>query len=124
MLATIEQSIVRPPTFDPTVDARRFSVVSSDYVAVTLLRPLLAELEGLATGLRLDATPVGSRFLDSLQRDELDLAVLPDRIVDDSRLVDCRSMPVLVDRFVGLVWADHPRAGDRLTGSSSPRRPT
>ena len=94
VLATIEQSIVRPPTFDPTADTRRFSVVGSDYVGVTLVRPLLARLSGLATGLRLDAAPVGARYLDALQRDEIDLAILPDRIV--------RSVPA------GLLADPHP----------------
>jgi DNA-binding transcriptional LysR family regulator len=115
VLTTIEQAIVRPPTFDPTTDTRRFSVVSSDYVAVTLVRPLVSRLSGLATGLRLDAAPVGARYLDALQRDEVDIAVLPDAIVDEGSLPDVASMPVIVDRFVGAVWTGHPTAGDRLT---------
>ena len=115
VLTTIEQTIVRPPTFDPTEDTRRFSVVGSDYVAVTLVRPLIARLSGLATGLRLDAAPVSSRYLESLQRDEIDLAILPDRIVDERSLTNCSGIPVITDRFVGAVWTQHPRAGDRLT---------
>ena len=115
VLATIEQSIVRPPSFDPTSDTRRFSVVASDYVGVTLVRPLIARLSGLTTALRLDASPVGARYLEALQRDEIDLAVLPDRIVDERSLPDCSSVPVITDRFVGAVWSQHPTAGDALT---------
>ncbi|WP_198597816.1 LysR family transcriptional regulator [Blastococcus atacamensis] len=115
VLTTIEQTIVRPPTFDPTADTRRFSVVGSDYVGVTLVRPLIARLGGLATGLRVDATPVSGRYIDALQRDEIDLAILPDRIVDERSLPDCSRIPVIEDRFVGAVWTEHPTAGDRLT---------
>lgn len=115
VLTTIEQAIVAPPVFDPTADTRRFSVVASDYVGVTLIRPLVARLTGLATGIRLDAAPVSARYLDALQRDEVDLAILPDRIVGERTLVDCSRMPVIEDRFVGAVWTGHPRAGDRLT---------
>lgn len=115
VLATIEQTIVQPPVFDPTSDTRRFSVVGSDYVGVTLIRPLVARLSGLATGLRIDAAPVGSRYLDALQRDEVDIAVVPDRLVDSRALPDCSRMPVITDRFVGAVWTGHPRAGDRVT---------
>ena len=115
VLTTIEQSIVRPPTFDPTADTRRFSVVGSDYVGVTLVRPLIARLSGLATGLRLDAAPVGARYLDALQRDEIDLAILPDRIVAERSLQDCSRISLITDRFVGAVWTQHPHAGDRLT---------
>jgi DNA-binding transcriptional LysR family regulator len=115
VLATIEQSIVSPPSFDPTTDSRRFSVVSSDYVAVTLFRPLAGRLSGLTAGIRLDATPVGARFVEALRRDEVDVAVLPDRIVEEGALSDCSRMPVIVDRFVGLVWTQHPTAGEQLT---------
>ncbi|WP_246078722.1 LysR family transcriptional regulator [Modestobacter excelsi] len=117
VLATIEQTIVRPPVFDPTRDTRRFSVVASDYVGVTLIRPLIARLSGLATDLRLDAAPVGARYLDALQRDEVDVAILPDQIVDQRSLSDCSQLPVIADRFVGAVWSGHPRAGDRLTAA-------
>jgi DNA-binding transcriptional LysR family regulator len=115
VLTTIEQSIVRPPTFDPTADTRRFSVVGSDYVGVMLVRPLIARLSGLTTALRLDAAPVGPRYLEALQRDEIDLAILPDRIVDERSLPDCSGIPVITDRFVGAVWTGHSKAGDRLT---------
>ncbi|SHN46743.1 LysR family transcriptional regulator [Cryptosporangium aurantiacum] len=114
VLATIEQTIVRPPVFDPASDTRRFTVIASDYVGAMLLRPLLGRLSGLAAGLRLDAAPVGARYLTALQRDELDIAILPDRIVGDDVLPACSRLPVLDDRFVGAVWTGHPRAGDRL----------
>ncbi|GAA3388959.1 LysR family transcriptional regulator [Cryptosporangium minutisporangium] len=114
VLATIEQTIVRPPVFDPASDSRRFTVIASDYVGAMLLRPLLGRLSGLAAGLRLDAAPVGARYLTALQRDELDIAILPDRIVGDDVLPACSRLPVLSDRFVGAVWTGHPSAGDRL----------
>ncbi|ONH28091.1 LysR family transcriptional regulator [Pseudofrankia asymbiotica] len=123
VLATIEQTIARPTTFDPTRDSRHFSVIGSDYVCTTLLRPLIARLVGLATGLQVDATPVGPRYLEALHRDEVDLAILPDRIVDPSSIPDCSRIPVIVDRFVGVVWRDHPHAEDRLTADLLSRSP-
>ncbi|MBG0566964.1 LysR family transcriptional regulator [Actinoplanes aureus] len=113
VLATIEQTIVRPPVFDPATDTRRFTVIASDYVGVMLLRPLLGRLAGVAAGLRLDATPVDSSYLTALQRDELDIAVLPDRLVGDG-LPECSRLRVLTDRFVGAVWNGHPTRKDRL----------
>ncbi|MCK9877869.1 LysR family transcriptional regulator [Frankia sp. Ag45/Mut15] len=123
VLATIEQTIARPPTFDPTTDSRRFSVIGSDYVAATLLRPLIARLIGLAAGLQVDATPVGLRYLEALHRDEVDLAILPDRIVDPALIPGCSRIPVIRERFVGVVWRDHPHAGDRLTADLLSRSP-
>lgn len=123
VLATIEQSIVRPPVFDPTRDARRFSIVASDYAGVQMLRPLLNRLSGLAADLQTDIAPVGAGSLQTLTRDEADLVILPDRVVDGAALQDFSRLPVIEDRFVGIVWAGHPRAGSRLTAdllASSP----
>jgi DNA-binding transcriptional LysR family regulator len=115
VLTTIEQTIVRPPAFDPSTDTRTFSISASDYVGLTLVRPLVGRLGGLAAGLRLDIAPVGVRYVAALQRDEVDVAIVPDRIIDVATLPDCSRMPILADRFVGVVWTGHPRAGDRLT---------
>jgi len=115
VLATIEQTIIRPPDFDPVEDKRTFGVMASEYVAVELLRPLLGRLTGSAADLRLDIAPVSERYLTALQRDEIDIAILPDRMLEGSPLTDCSSTPVINDRFVGAVWVDHPRAKERLT---------
>ena len=115
VLATIEHSIVRPTHFDPVRDTRSFSVIASDYVATVLIRPLLARMSGLAADVRLDTAPVSERYLNALRRDEVDLVVLPDRMVEDSPLPECSSALVITDRFVGAVWSGHPRAADRLT---------
>jgi DNA-binding transcriptional LysR family regulator len=114
VLATIEQTIVRPDGFDPTRDTRCFRITASDYVAVMLLRPLLGRLAGLAADLRLDIAPVSAQYLTALQRDEVDIAILPDRIVEEAALPDCSRTPVIDDRFVGAVWTGHPHAAGRL----------
>ncbi|MCM3883338.1 LysR family transcriptional regulator [Frankia sp. R82] len=123
VLATIEQTIARPPTFDPTTNSRCFSVIGSDYVGATLLRPLIARFTGLAAGPQVDTTPVGIRYTEALNRDEVDVAILPDRIVDESSIPGCSRMPVIVERFVGVVWRDHPHAEDRLTAELLGRSP-
>jgi hypothetical protein len=38
---------VTPPSFDPAHDERTFTVNASDYVGVTLIRPLPGRLSGL-----------------------------------------------------------------------------
>lgn len=115
VLATIEQTIVRPPGFDPARDSRVFAVTASDYIGVVLIRPLLVGMASLAPHLRLDLGPISGRYVAALQRDEMDLVVLPDRIVAEADLRDCSRMPVIEDRFVGAVWKEHPAAGKRLT---------
>lgn len=115
VLATIEQTIVRPPGFDPAHDSRVFAMTASDYIGVVLIRPLLVGMAGQAPHLRLNLGTISERYLPALQRDEMDLAILPDRLVTEADLSDCSSMPVIEDRFVGAVWKEHPHAGGRLT---------
>ncbi|ONH23625.1 LysR family transcriptional regulator [Pseudofrankia asymbiotica] len=114
VLAAIDQSIVCPPGFDPDNDHRVFTIYVSDYVEVTLVRSLLGRLAGLNTGLRIDVAPVPARYVSALRRDEADLAVLPDRLVDTADLDDCVRVQVISDRVVGAVWSGHPAAGGRL----------
>lgn len=110
VLARVEQSILRPSEFDPVTDARAFSIVASDYVGVVLLRPLLGRIGELAPHLRLDLSPVGEGFRAALHRDEIDLAVLPDVLLDEQTRAECRATPIFEDRLVGAVWSGHPAA--------------
>ena len=114
ILARIEQTVMRPTDFDPAVDARAFAVTASDYVGVVLFRPLLGGIADLAPRLRLDLTPVAESFRAALRRDEIDLAVIPDPVIDEQTRATCSSMPVISDRFVGAVWSGHPAAGEGL----------
>jgi DNA-binding transcriptional LysR family regulator len=112
-LATIEQSILRPPAFDPSTDDRAFSVLGSDYVATVLIRPLLVRFGTRAAGLRIDMRPVSSDFLADLRRDDVDIVVVPDQLVKEDDLPECSRSPVIKDRFVGAVWRGHPLAAER-----------
>ncbi|MFG2799940.1 LysR family transcriptional regulator [Streptomyces pseudovenezuelae] len=123
VLATIEQTIVRPPRFDPANDVRTFSMIASDYAGMIVARPLLARIGALAPNLRLDFAALSVPFVQALERDEVDLAILPEQLADPGRLLNCSSMPVFVDRFVGAVWSGHPLASGQLTAEALARHP-
>jgi DNA-binding transcriptional LysR family regulator len=112
VLATIEQTIVAPPTFDPALDRRTFGLIASDYVGVVLIRPLLERVAGLAPNLRLELGGLSAHTLRMVGRDETDLVILPEALA--SSITGCSSAPVLRDRYVGAVWSQHPLAGQPL----------
>ncbi|GAB2857128.1 LysR family transcriptional regulator [Actinocorallia aurea] len=115
-LATIEQSILQPPVFDPEHDARTFSVLASDYVGIALLRPLLARLGGQASRVRMNLRAVPVDWFEQVKRDEVDLAIMPDRLVGKDDREALSSAKVIEDRFVAVVWEGHPLAGrERLS---------
>jgi DNA-binding transcriptional LysR family regulator len=114
VLATIEQTIVTPPGFDPAHDRRTFGVIASDYVGVVLIRPLLARIGGLASNLRLELGGLSAHTLPMAERDEIDLVILPEVLAQAGPLAGCSSAPVLRDRYVGAVWSQHPLAGQPL----------
>jgi DNA-binding transcriptional LysR family regulator len=123
VLATIERSIVNPPGFDPAHDRRTFAVIASDYVGMVAIRPLLGRVCGLAPNLSLELTPISGHFLRMLERDEVDLAIVPDALTEVEHLAQCSSAPVLTDRFVGAVWRGHPLAGRPLSAAGLGEHP-
>ncbi len=114
VLATIEQRIVAPPSFDPAHDQRAFSLVASDYTGVVLIRPLLERVNGLALNLRLELGAPSANGLRMIERDEVDLVIMPDVLAETWPLDSCSYAPVVRDRYVGAVWSKHPLAGRPL----------
>ncbi|WP_198653640.1 LysR substrate-binding domain-containing protein [Actinocorallia populi] len=123
-LATIEQSILQSPGFDPESDTRTFSILASDYVGIALLRPLLARIGDQAARVRIDMSALTAGWLDQVKRDEVDLAIVPDRMVTGSDLESLSSTRLIEDRFVAVVWKEHPAAAQgRLTAADLGRWP-
>ncbi|MFF0501803.1 LysR family transcriptional regulator [Nocardia aobensis] len=123
VLAVIEQRIVAPPSFDPALDERVFTLIASDYAGVMLFRPLLGRIGGLAPNLRLELGGLSAHSLSLVERDEIDLVVIPDTLAEAALLETCSSASVLSDRYVGAVWSKHPLAGQPLTAEALAQYP-
>ncbi|WP_406691210.1 LysR family transcriptional regulator [Saccharopolyspora sp. ID03-671] len=111
VLATIEQHIVAPPDFDPGRDERTFNLVASDYVGVVIMRPLLARVNGLVPNVRLELGSLSADAARMVERDEIDLVILPEVLGEEMLSDSCSSAPVVRDRYVGAAWSQHPLAG-------------
>ncbi|MBB4683151.1 LysR family transcriptional regulator [Amycolatopsis jiangsuensis] len=115
VLATIEQQIVAPPGFDPAHDERTFTVMASDYAGVVLMRPLLERVNGAVPNIRLELGALSADAARMIERDEIDLVILPEVLADDLVWSSCSHASVLRDRYVGAVWSQHPLADGSLS---------
>ncbi|MGG7518968.1 LysR family transcriptional regulator [Allorhizobium undicola] len=78
MLRSIDATIIAPPSFDPDVADRDFSLLAADTVVAGLLAKPLQQISQLAPFLRLEiATPSGN-LGERLEAGEVDLVVVPE----------------------------------------------
>lgn len=110
VVAKIEDTIVHRPTFDPRTEARRFSIVMSDYAMLQLVHPLLRRAEVEAPGVTVEVHPFKDPIPRMLEPGGCDLVVGPEYELEGT----C-SQALFSDRFVCVVSADHPDVGDRMT---------
>lgn len=85
-LHSIERMVRDRPAFDPAVDDREFSISSSDYVALVLLRLVIAQVSSQAPKLRLHFLPRSEDPRGLLLRNEVDLVIEPTIAMDASGL--------------------------------------
>ncbi|WP_331748398.1 LysR family transcriptional regulator [Streptomyces chartreusis] len=112
-LEIIESTVRATRAFDPRIDQRTFTVMASDYVLLTLLGPILAELETEAPNVRLNVRPTTPDAVECLTRSETDLLVMPEELTPAG--LGARSVSLFTERLVVAIAQDHPDVGERLT---------
>ena len=112
-LEIIESTVRATREFDPRDDHRTFTLMASDYVLLTLIGPVLAELELEAPNLRLNVRPTTPDAVERLARSETDLLVMPAEVAPAG--LGFRSVALFPERLVIAVAQDHPDVGDRVT---------
>jgi DNA-binding transcriptional LysR family regulator len=121
ILAQIEETVLTRAEFDATADARTFRVLTADYAALVFIRPLVASLARVAPGVRLRVEAGGlGDAAGRLQRGEIDLAIVPSRFSEPTRLP---SQPLFRDRFVAAAWRENAEVSDPLTWAQFHRLP-
>lgn len=115
VLSALEHSILAVPEFDPGTDNRVFTLLTGDYAEVAVLRKLMRRTRYRQTRIRFDMTALSPAGLDAFHRREVDLAILPEQFLCTPEFEGCRSLPVLTDSYVGVVWSGHSHAGTELT---------
>ena len=97
-MAATEAVLGQRPPFDPRTDSRSFTVVGSDYLALVLLRPLVAELADEAPGVHINVVAVSLDMEDWLRRGSADLLIYPVELAE--RYGDLPRTVLFEDRFV------------------------
>jgi LysR family transcriptional regulator, nod-box dependent transcriptional activator len=99
------------PSFDPKTEQRQFVVVSSDYVAATLLTEAVRRLAATAPGIALASAPLTDRNLMGLVRGEADLLIAP-----QSALIEAHpSRRLFEERFTCIAWDKNADAKSPMT---------
>lgn len=109
-LLDLQHALRDPPSFDPADASRRFRLGAGDYLAYTVLPPLIADARQ-TPGIDYDVVPFMLADLPRLETGEVDLGFAA--FVPASP--GLRAAPLLTDDFVCLVRRDHPVVRRRLT---------
>ncbi len=121
VLVELEDILASHTTFDPSRDEQTFRVLATDYSALILIQPLMRELATEAPNIRiyLESRDI-AEHADRLQRNEIDLAIVPERF---SRKTTLPAQPIFTDRFVAVVWRGNTEVTDPLTFEQFARLP-
>lgn len=123
VLTRIEQLTDNNDGLRSGLPGRSFTILSSEYVALVLLRSLLENLHELAPGVRINLEPLPDNFRERLEKDDVDLVIAP---VHNRTALGVRHFPhvvVLRDRYVAAVAQGHPQVGAELSLEQFSRLP-
>jgi DNA-binding transcriptional LysR family regulator len=107
--------------FDPAVDERTFTVMTSDYSAVAALHPLLVHLTAEAPHIRLHIQPVEQNFPERLARNQVDLLIAPKQLFPGYATYCYESL--YHDRYVLAVDSANPEIGETVSVEDFSRLP-
>lgn len=110
ILHQVERTLSTYVRFDPATSRRMFTVAASDYAVTVLLTPALRELHRVAPTVSVTIIPLRDG-METLEDRQIDLLVLPKPYVPPSRPHEL----LFSDVFTGIVWADHPGVGARVS---------
>lgn len=97
--------------FDPAIDRRHFSFIGSDYIATTFGNLILKEiaLAGPCLSARLEHLDLES--FDKFERAQTDAIIGPTDVMTPGH----PKLELFQERFVCVVWDEHPTIGDEIS---------
>ena len=111
---SMQRVIGHHTAFDPDTLRRTFTVITSDYVTIILLKPFLRSIMDTAPGIMLNVVPPGPHTLSALRRVECDLLIAPREMLPHD-LAGYPNRDLFADRFVVVADKDNTALGGSLT---------
>lgn len=104
-LDRMEALLAPPPTFDPSAASMTFRLAVSDFFGEILMPALASHLTATQPGVGVQLVDlVPDRYIDSLERYEADLALVPDEDLPDG----LEKRPLFRSPFTMIARRDHP----------------
>lgn len=111
VLLQIRSTIATPAEFDPVTTARRFTIICSDYVAMTLVDRLIAVANREAPGAVIQLMTMDPHTGALFDEGEVDLLIT----VESYLAAGHPSRHLFDDEAVAVCWTDNERVGKTLT---------
>src|SRR5579862_2865685 len=113
ILHDIERLLDAGTAFSPGTARRTFTVITSDYVALVLLRPLIERLTAIAPTITVRVIPADAELLEHLRRGVADLAIYPGELLPTD--MPFQSEHLFADDFVCATDIAHSEVDDELS---------
>jgi len=101
-------------TFDACALRRTFTIVTSDYVTIVLIKPLLQDIAEVAPGVAFNILPPSMSMPSLLRRVECDMVIAPRSLLPQDML-SYQNRDLFTDRFVVVADKDNATIGDSLS---------
>src|SRR3984957_20189368 len=111
LLGRTDALIAMRSRFDPELDARRFSLVNSDYVFEIVGQEIMREVASAGPRLTVELETIRLEAFDRFERGEIDMAIIPDQIA----FPDHPTLPLFEEQFVCAVWQGNTEIGESIT---------
>ncbi len=110
-LDRLDDLVSSPSTFDPTTSTRRFSIICSDYIAASLLVPLIARLTEKAPHIVLELQAVSDDSAAQLDQGRADLLITLEEYVHPDHPAEL----LFEEHQVVAGWRENPLFSRPLT---------
>ena len=111
ILAEIQATVERRPSFDPATSERSFSLMASDYVTTVLMSRVLQRAAREAPGIHFELLFPDSSQLESLESGEIDFLITPREYLSSEH----PSLDLLEETYACVVWDQNPIAGTSMS---------